>query len=434
MKNLFTGWRQVFNFTASQTVKGKGFKLSTFGVFAVIVAIFIAVNCIMAHSQLDKEEKDIIDLKDTTIKKVHFTCTDVSNPEFVNAIVEFTKSSVKKIEIVTDSKDIPDNNLIDKKGEIVMEAYEEEGLLKFNFYISDKSKVKKSDAGEFASKFLSIVNTSKYTVSGLDTQTVGMITASNQTSPQVVSVDEIEKAHNDGIMLMEMIVPMIYSFVFYFMVFTYGQSVSKSVMAEKTSKLMETLLTSVKPYAVITGKVLSIALICIGQALFWIVGGVLGFVIGDKIALSINPDYINYIGEVVEIMKNDTKGAFTVTAVIFAVISMVLGFFVYCILAALSSAVCNRIEDMANSQLIFQMPVMVGFMVSYLGPLLIESKAVNTFIRFFPITSPFSLPAEVIIGKALLWEGALSIVILLVSCILLVLFTGKIYKNKVFNR
>lgn len=439
MKNrggMFTGWRQVFNFTATQNMKGAGFKVSTIGITILLFAVFFAINCIMANSQLEDSKKDadaVMDLEDTSIKTIYY----MSDDEYSKQVVDTTVASIKDavdIEFKEATDDVKEDKLCAEKGSIVMFSYTEEEVVKFEFNISEVAEVSEGDVNTFASQFTAIVNNIKYSMAGLSQIQIAMINSSEYVYSEVIDVDRVDEETDIALMLAELIVPMVYSFVFYFMILMYSQSIQKLVVAEKTSKLMETLLTSVKPYAVITGKVLAMATIGIGQTLLWIVGGVLGYIVGDKVALEIYPEYTNYIGEIIGLMKTDSEIAFAPMGIALAVVCMVLGYLVYCTLGGLSGAVVGKIEDMSGAQMIFMIPTIIGFFASYLTPVATDSEVVFTVLRMVPIISPFMVPAELIIGKAAMWEGVASAAILLATCFALVVVTGKIYKNKVFNR
>ena len=179
-----------------------------------------------------------------------------------------------------------------------------------------------------------------------------------------------EEALSIGIMLTEIFVPMIFSFAMYMMILMYGQSVSKSVISEKASKLMEYLLTSIKPYALVSGKVIALSATGILQIAIWIACGVGGYIGGTYIAESINPDYINYVSNIITFFSNEGGVAFSIGAIVLAIVTIALGFFMYCVLAALIASAISKIEDMSSSQGLFQLPVMIGFMMAYVVPLL----------------------------------------------------------------
>lgn len=100
-----------------------------------------------------------------------------------------------------------------------------------------------------------------------------------------------------------LLVPMIFCLALYMIILIHGQSISKAIIADKSSKLIEMLLTSVKPYAIIAGKVLGVATVAIGQMLVWLGSGVMGYLIGNEIAKTMNSQYINYVGEVIKLCK-----------------------------------------------------------------------------------------------------------------------------------
>ncbi len=439
MKNrggLFTGWRQVFNFTAEQNMKGAGFKASTIGISILIFALFFAINCIMANSQLEDSRKDpdaAIDIEDTTINTIYYVCED----EYSKQVVDTTLAAIGEqleIEFKKASGDNATDTHTNEQGSIVMVASTEEYVMKFDFNVSKESNVDKGDVEEFALQFVSVVDNIKYSIAGLSEIQIAILNSSEYVYSEVISVDELDEEIDEGLMIAEMVVPMVYTMLFYFIILMYAQSIQKLVVAEKTSKLMETLLASVKPYAVITGKVLAMATIGIGQTVLWIVSGVLGYIVGDKVALEIYPEYENYIGGIIELMKTDSEIAFAPTGIVLAIICMILGYLVYCILSGLSGALVNKIEDMSSYQMIFMIPVMIGFFASYMGPLFSDNEVMFTIFRIIPIISPFMIPAELIIGKAAMWEGIASIAVSLITCAALVMFTGKVYKDKVFNR
>ena len=90
-----------------------------------------------------------------------------------------------------------------------------------------------------------------------------------------------------------MVAPMFFGLLLLLMLILYGETISKSVSTEKTSRLVETLLTSVHPYAMITGKVLAITTMALLQFVSWILSGVTGLFVGNVIAQAVYPNYQN---------------------------------------------------------------------------------------------------------------------------------------------
>ena len=82
---------------------------------------------------------------------------------------------------------------------------------------------------------------------------------------------------------------------------------------------------------------------------------------------------------------------------------------------------------------LFQIPVILGFFISYFG----SAAEMNGLIKvseYVPVVSPFVMPADLLVGKASMAEGIISLLVLIAFTFVLVLVTGKLYKNKVFHR
>ena len=81
----------------------------------------------------------------------------------------------------------------------------------------------------------------------------------------------------------------------------------------------------------------------------------------------------------------------------------------------------------------FQLPVIFGWLGAYLTPIF-NIKVLDTVIIYLPISSPFAVPGNIILGKISILEGMISLLILSLTCLGLILYTGKVYKGKLFNR
>jgi ABC-type Na+ efflux pump permease subunit len=215
------------------------------------------------------------------------------------------------------------------------------------------------------------------------------------------------------------------------MVLMHGQSISKSLIVEKNSKLMETLLISVKPYAIIFGKILAMYTVAIIQMAIWIASGVLGFVLGDNLATKMYDGYSNPVTDVIKIMREGTT-AFTTQSYIMAIIFFAAGFLFYCVLSAFLTSNITKTEELSNGSSIYQIIVAIGYIVSYLIPLMQEKSIVVKILRYIPITSAFMIPADVIVGNIGILGSLISMCILLVTTFIMIIITGKIYKKKVF--
>jgi ABC-type Na+ efflux pump permease subunit len=139
--------------------------------------------------------------------------------------------------------------------------------------------------------------------------------------PSVTSFSQVGESTNEIAQAIKMAAPMLFGFILYMMLILYGQTISKSVSTEKTSKLMEVLLISVHPYALITGKVLAITSMALGQFVTWIAAAFVGLYGGNAIAHGIYPQYENSAITIINFLKDNIgQTALTLPAIVLAVI------------------------------------------------------------------------------------------------------------------
>ena len=105
----------------------------------------------------------------------------------------------------------------------------------------------------------------------------------------------------------------------------------------------------------------------------------------------------------------------------------------YCVIAGFFGSFLRKTEDVASVMSVYTILVVAGFMVSYMGTLL-EKKAIISVGRYVPICSPFMLPADILVGNMKLWESLLSLGILVLSTIIMIVATGKVYEMGVLYK
>lgn len=445
---MFTGCKEVFSFTASQATKGNGFKGTTIFIALVIFAVFILINVISANIQMD-DEKSINEVTDTfedvitdegtydfkTIKEVFLVNETKYSDEQVRLMLSVTANNFNIMKNMSSIKDAFE--VKDKKDAVVLnvtynENFDEINVNLLRTYESNVSEEEMEVLGEF------ICNDAQFAALSFGQLTKDEILLL-QTDIYVDSCNANENGDTVGTTVMKVIVPMVFCLFMYMIILIHGQSISKSIVADKASKLMEMLLTSVKPYALIAGKVFGTAVVAIIQLAIWILAGIAGFYAGDIIGGEINPNYHNSISELFSLMQNSSQGtAFSTGAICLSIMGIIIGFLIYCVLAGLSGAMVSKVEDLSSAATLFQLPVVVAFMVAYFATLSgIDNGGQGILLdilRIVPITSPFLMPADILIGNMTLISGIISLAVMIITCLVVILITGKIYKNKIFNK
>lgn len=444
-KGLFTGIKEIFSFTAMQTIKGKGFISSTV-VIGIIIALILGGICVLQAVDFGdddtsyEEEWNNAECSFETIKEVYLLNNTSYKTDSVKKLFSGTESAVKEklgkeIQVI----DSLSNDITSKKDIVILSVKENDGMtggISVNILTTFNSTVDGEELDTFVNQVSVSTQYAVYAVGMLDQQALGFI--SLPTNVENVGMEK--NTDSMGMMIAKMIIPMIFTLAMYMIILIHGQSISKAIVADKTSKLIEMLLTSVRPYAIIAGKVLGVVSVAICQMFIWIGCGFAGYFIGNTIAKSTNPKYVNYIGEIINLMQSDTQGvAFSVTAVVIALAMVVVGFFMYCVLAAFSGAFVSKIEDLSAASTIFQLPVVIAFLVSYLVGIAASAgenvdRALQMAIYMIPVTSPFSAPTGILLGDINILQGIISLAILCIFSIIMILATGKVYKGKIFNK
>ena len=212
-------------------------------------------------------------------------------------------------------------------------------------------------------------------------------------------------------------VMMILSCILFFAIYFCAFQVSSSITIEKTSKIIETLVTSTSPRSIILGKTIGIGLVGLGQMLLFVVTAILSA-------------YSFLDSEILNAMLDLSN--FTPYLAIITLVYFILGYFVYALLYAVTGATVSKPEDIQAANTPVVILTMIGFYLAYFT-LMNPTGELNIFASLLPISSPFCMPLRVMMGVASSWDVCLSILILLITCIVVAHIAIKIYSNAILN-
>ncbi|MCI5602291.1 MAG: ABC transporter permease [Lachnospiraceae bacterium] len=428
-KGMFTGWKDVLNFTFVQNTKTKTFKASLIGIAILIFIIFFSINVIMGYvSDNGNKKKGVVNKVDNISIINNIGIDDELLEKFKETYEYIAKSDIT----VYDNKKVSEVVEGVEKNTIVINLYkgeaDEDKNIQYMLDVYATKDLSKKNVKKVVKEFSNYFDEIKYNLTSLEPEAMRIITSEYS----VYSVDVNDKDESFGVIIARIFVPMMFVLLIYFMVLMYGQSISKSLIVEKNSKLMEMLLTSVKPHAIVLGKILAMYLNAIMQMGIWIISGVAGFIVGDKVAKNMFSNYDNAIVKVIRLLKEDSASAFSISAVIIGVLAIFVGFLLYCVFAALVASNITKAEELANGMSIFQMVTVAGFLGAYMLPLLQAESPIVDILRYIPVTSPFMLTSDVIIGNIGIAGACVSLLIMIGTTIVMIILTGKNYKKKVF--
>lgn len=438
-KTLFKGFKPVFAFTARQNIKTKGFLATTIIVALVMFAIPFGANVYMGYKgskAADEATQEDVSSTETEnfINSIYFVNnTKLPDEQLLAVITQYGSENKASIQVKfghnEDEAAILANagNTLES-AQAIFAISEEDSEYAIKAYVTEKNEDVKSQAEAIAEYITAGMPNVSMAMAGLDMDTIVNIAAGSHSTVTKAG----EAADDIGVILVKTLLPMLVGLLLYMLINTSAQSVIKVVIAEKTSKLMETLLTSAMPYGIVAGKILAVTLIAILQMLLWLVSLVVGFVTGHLVAKTICPDYENVVIMVIDMIRENSAGAFSAAAVVLGVIMLMLGFLFYCVYAGFIGTFVQKVEDLSVTQLFLVFPLMICWLAAYMAPA-IENDVLFGFVRLFPMTSPFSIPADVIVGNVSIALAAVSMVILLVLTIVMIILTGYMYKKRVFR-
>ena len=210
---------------------------------------------------------------------------------------------------------------------------------------------------------------------------------------------------------------MLLSLVLFYAIYFCAYQVSSSITTEKTSKIMETLVTSTSPRTIVLGKTLGIGL-----------GGLLQVAIMVAVALVSAKTFLpeGTLEAIIDVSK------ITPTLAIITTIYFLLGYTVYALLYALTGSTVSKPEDINSANGPIAIIAVIGFYLAYFT-MMNPTSNLNVFASIFPISSPFCMPFRVMMGVATIQEIIISILILLITILLVAKISIKIYSSAILN-
>lgn len=211
----------------------------------------------------------------------------------------------------------------------------------------------------------------------------------------------------------------IYTFVLiyalYMAITFYGSHVMNSVVTEKTSRAMEVLATSVKPNALLFGKIISTSL----AGLIQIAAIIIEAFICVKISSANNPSF-----PVNQIISN-----IPTQILIYMLIFFLLGFLIYSFLYGAFASTVSKIDELSSAI----MPVQIIIVFTFIATMSAINSGnadtpFNVFLSYFPFTAPMMMFTRAIISNVSTLEIILSILVLIVSTYFIGWLSARIYR------
>lgn len=231
----------------------------------------------------------------------------------------------------------------------------------------------------------------------------------------------------------------IMTFMLFFMVLMYGQMVMKSVMEEKTNRIVEVMMSSVRPFDLMMGKIIGAGLVGLTQVVAWVVlSGAISFIVPIVMGLDAaqmqppmtgtagaDPEFMQDTG--MRIMAELSKQNWPLLIGSF-IIYFLGGYFIYSsMFAAIGSAMGDDTGEGQSLTLPATIPLILAFYIVSMAGWRNPDSNLMVFASIFPLFSPVAMPFRLAFNPPW-WQVALSLSLVVASAIFFVWLAGRIYR------
>lgn len=409
-------FKKVVKFTVGQQVKGKSFKISTIIILLAVAVMSSLVNIIPAVQSKKDDNKGPIETE-FKIKTAYYNDSSDLGVDISNDI----KNTFKNLEFIntTDTKEEAGEKLKTTEESIVY-VYVSKNELGYAVDVikpTNKDLVNSDNAQMLAASVSNSLDAGRLIQGGVNPEEL-------QTVMKPINTDVLDAADATTTMddrIIKMVLPMVACLLLFYIIYFYGYWVANSIVAEKTSRVMELLLTSTKPMELVIGKCVGMGLLAITQFAAIIITAILSLKISGQIAVK----------SIFEGTKTIDIYAIIATIPIVKLLAIVvffiLGYVLYSIMNALVGATVSKLEDLNMAMMPVSFISMGGFYLAYAAVIANGSKTVQNIAAYLPFSSPFYIPSAILGGKATMGQIGIGLILLIITIILLMLFTVRVY-------
>jgi len=398
MKNIILIAKREF-FTQ---VKKKSFIILTL-LTPLLIIVFGGVVSLMFQANETQMQISVIDKSGLFKDRLKSD----QNIRYVFSSEETEKSLIKALETTEEMNAVM---IIPKK-----EIHELENSIEVLTNKNLSNEARKNIAGNISE----IIKAEKINALGINTAQIEDL--NKGVNLHVVNILEKEKKQDSFLVGVKSGLSMFLMYCVFTFIMMYGIRVMRSVLEEKNNRVVEILISSVKPFELMMGKILGVTGVALVQFGVWVV-----MIFASVMTLgSSNVGMVSGVAEVQMVLSALSQINYGLILFVF-VIYFLLGYLFYSAMyAAIGSAVDNETETQQFT-LFAILPMMLGFY----GSITIMNNPdgpMSFWLSMIPFTSPIAMLARIPFDVPV-WELVLSIVILLVSTLGMVFIASKIYR------
>jgi len=238
----------------------------------------------------------------------------------------------------------------------------------------------------------------------------GMVSSDVDSLMEPVKVDTTQAGKNADTTSSFVAIYVLF-FLMYMVIMLYGMNVARSIIEEKTSRVFEVLLATIRPEEMMAGKMIGVGSVGITQVAVWLAAAVL---------LTSGPIMSAVGGGSVHVSLSAMQ-------IIFFVVYFILGFMLYSSIAAALGAMVNSEQELQQLNMFLVMPL-AGCMFALAPVITNPSGTLSRIISLIPFCTPLIMYLRISLAMPPVWEIALSIVLMLVTIYIILWVASRIYR------
>lgn len=240
----------------------------------------------------------------------------------------------------------------------------------------------------------------------------------SKVSSQMISDQQQNKNLSEAQKTFNMIVVYAGIMLLFFIIINYANQIAMEIATEKTSRVIEMIITSVSPMTHILAKIAGVIAVALTQIAIFIIVAIISY----------------FAFDVKEMFKGFDvhPGTLTTQIIIVGIINLIIGVLSYVFLAAILGAITSRIEDINQSIMPMSLLSMIGLYVS-LYSVWNPDALITKITSFIPMLSPFIMFVRSSSPNVEIWEIVLSIIISLITGAILLWIAVRSYKDSILS-
>lgn len=261
-----------------------------------------------------------------------------------------------------------------------------------------------------------------------------------------INITEVRLDKEEGESLsssVSFIISIIMAFILYMFLLMYGQMVMTSIIEEKNNRVLELVVSSVKPMQLMMGKIAGIGLVAITQIVLW--GVILGVVAALVMPAVLPADMMNLIVEqrthgldpsmidnydMINSISTLSSVSYIITMFVWLILFLIGGFLLYASMFAAVGSSVDNVQDASQLNGFILMPIILAFVFTT-SIANAPNSTLAIWLSMIPFTSPMIMMARISFGIDM-WQIWVSLAILYASFIGMVWVAGKIYRIGIF--